>query len=173
MLEVKQVSPLAGYPAPIASALWQMQNARERTLHALEALPESMLDWQGAGLHNSIGTLLYHIAAIEMDWLLEEILQQGWQPETEKLFPYPVRNQAGQLYPVIGCSLEEHLSRLEQTRRYFLDGFKTVALEDYYRLRTMPNYEVSPEWVLHHLTQHEAEHRGEILTILTLHQSQG
>jgi hypothetical protein len=29
----------------------------------------------------------------------------------------------------------------------------------------MPDYEVTPEWVLHHLCQHEAEHRAEIAAL--------
>jgi uncharacterized damage-inducible protein DinB len=33
---------------------------------------------------------------------------------------------------------------------------------DFRRLRHLPKYDVSPEWVLHHLLQHEAEHRGQI-----------
>lgn len=172
MVEEKKVQSLTGYPQPIAAALWRMQNARERTLEALAMLPEAALDWHAAGLHNSIGTLLYHIAAIEIDWLYDEILRQDWLPEIEELFPYPVRNEAGQLYQVT-LPLNEHLARLAQTRQYFLEGLKTISLDDYYHLRAMPHYHVSPEWVLHHLAQHEAEHRGEILTILTLYQAQG
>jgi uncharacterized damage-inducible protein DinB len=30
------------------------------------------------------------------------------------------------------------------------------------------SYLVTPEWVLHHLMQHEAEHRGQIEMIATL-----
>jgi hypothetical protein len=36
---------------------------------------------------------------------------------------------------------------------------------DYRRARNFEHYDVTPEWVLHHLAQHEAEHCGEILTI--------
>jgi uncharacterized damage-inducible protein DinB len=35
-------------------------------------------------------------------------------------------------------------------------------------MRIFPQYEVSPEWVLHHLSQHEAEHRGEIGSAIAL-----
>lgn len=37
--------------------------------------------------------------------------------------------------------------------------------------RHTPGYNVSPEWVLYHLEQHEDEHRGEITTIRTLYAS--
>jgi uncharacterized damage-inducible protein DinB len=29
-------------------------------------------------------------------------------------------------------------------------------------VHTLADYETTPEWVLHHLMQHEAEHRGQI-----------
>ena len=156
-------------PQPIAAALWRMQDSRERTLNVVKDFPEAALEWQGAGLQNSISTLLYHIAIIEMDWLFEEVLQTEWAAEILVLFPYPVRDKDGQLHKIQGVNLTEHLDRLETTRHYFVNCLKSMSLEDFYRLRQLPNYDVSPEWVLHHLAQHEDEHRGEITTIRTLY----
>ena len=172
MTEIKDqltVQPLIDYPQPIAEALWRLQDGRERTLDALKDLPAEVVDWQATGLQNSIGTLLYHIAAIELDWLYSEVLEREWTSEIEDLFPYPVRDDKGHLYPVVNVSLSDHLARLEKTRQFLLDGFNEITLEDYRQTREMPRYDVSPEWVLHHLSQHEAEHRGEILTIRTLY----
>jgi uncharacterized damage-inducible protein DinB len=162
------VQPLAGYPQPIAEALWRLQDARQRTLDALKDLPDSAIDWHATGLQNSIGTLLYHIAAIEIDWLYSEVLQRAWTPEQETLFCYPVRDDDGRLYPVQNVSITDHLARLEKTRQYLLDGFRQITLDDYRRERELQDYDVSPEWVLHHLSQHEAEHRSEICTLRTL-----
>lgn len=165
--------PLAGYAAPLATALWRLQDGRARTLKALQTVSEAEVDWLAPGLQNRIGTLLYHIAAIEIDWLHEEILQQAWTAEIEALFPYPVRDADGQLHPVLQLPLSAHLERLEQTRAYFLKSLQAVSEADYQRLREFPRYDVSPEWILHHLAQHEAEHRGEILTIRTLYKASG
>jgi uncharacterized damage-inducible protein DinB len=165
------VQPLAGYPQAIGAGLWRLQDERERTLEALKDLPHTALDWQAAGLQNSIGTLLYHIAAIEIDWLYSEVLQADWTPEMEALYCYPVRNDEGRLYPVMNVRLKDHLARLEKTRQYLLDGFKEITLEDYRTPRNLPDYDVTPEWVIHHLIHHEAEHRGEILTIRTLYKA--
>jgi uncharacterized damage-inducible protein DinB len=38
--------------------------------------------------------------------------------------------------------------------------------DEFSRPRSLPAYDVSPAWVLHHLAQHEAEHRGEIGSII-------
>lgn len=170
MKEQLTAQPLADYPQAIAEALWRLQDARQRTLNALANLPDEALDWQATGLQNTIGTLLYHIATIEIDWLYSEVLEQDWSPELEMLFCYPVRDDDGRLYAVTEVSLSKHLSRLEWTRNHLLECLKQITLEGYRRLRNLPRYDVTPEWVLHHLAQHEAEHRGEILAIRTLYE---
>jgi uncharacterized damage-inducible protein DinB len=164
------VQPIADYPQPIAEALWRLQDARRRTMEALADLPDEAIDWQATGLQNTIGTLLYHIAAIEIDWLYAEVLEQEFTPEVEMLFCYPVREDDGHLFAVKEVHLNRHLSRLEWTRNHLLESFKSIAVADYRRPRDLPDYDVTPEWVLHHLVQHEAEHRGEIMAIRTLYE---
>jgi uncharacterized damage-inducible protein DinB len=36
-------------------------------------------------------------------------------------------------------------------------------MDEFRRPRHLEQYDVTPQWVLHHLIQHEAEHRGQIL----------
>ena len=43
-----------------------------------------------------------------------------------------------------------------------------MAPTDFRRIRALSDYDVTPEWVLHHLMQHEAGHRGEIGMIAAL-----
>ena len=117
-----------------------------------------------------MATLLYHIAAIEIDWLYNEVLMQDWPPGFETLFPHPVRDDQGRLFVITGLSLTDHLDRLEKTRGYVLNTFREMTLDDFRRPRHLPDYEVTPEWVLHHLAQHESEHRGEMQTVYTLAQ---
>jgi uncharacterized damage-inducible protein DinB len=59
-------------------------------------------------------------------------------------------------------SLQEHLQRLEKVRATLMEEFRGISIEDFRRLRYLPEENVTPEWVLHHLIQHEAEHRGHI-----------
>jgi uncharacterized damage-inducible protein DinB len=66
---------------------------------------------------------------------------------------------------VTGESLDDHWARLEEVRRRLLAAYQTMTLEDFRRVRALPEYDVTPEWVLHHLMQHEAEHRGQIAAL--------
>lgn len=65
----------------------------------------------------------------------------------------------------MGVPLEAHLSRLSFVRQRFLERLLGVTLADYRRPRSLPDYDVTPEWVVHHLAQHEALHRGQTLTL--------
>lgn len=74
-------------------------------------------------------------------------------------------NVDGNLTSVPGITLEAHIQCLTAMREYFLNAMRAVTDEDFQRVRSFPDYQVTPEWVIHHLMQHEAEHRGQIMTI--------
>lgn len=148
--------------------LWILEDARRRTYRALEGIPDAAIDWQPPANGNSIGTLLYHIAAIELDWLAEEVMQGKLTSQIWDEFPYDVRDERGHLTRVTGMSLDAHYKRLNTVRELLLSVYKAMTVEAFRQLHIMPYYDVSPEEVLHHLAQHEAEHRGEIMTIRAL-----
>lgn len=166
--ELLLVKPFANYPEDIGRALWMLDDTRRRTKLALEGTPQQVLDWSNSGQHNTIGTILYHIAAVEMSWLYEEILQAEFPQEIERLFPLDMRDDQGQLSILRGSSLVDHFQRLDTAREYFLAAFQGIGLDEYRRIRSFDKYDVSPEWVIHHLMQHEAEHRGQMSEIRTL-----
>jgi uncharacterized damage-inducible protein DinB len=161
------VEPLPGCEPEIGRLLWMMEDTRRRTRGALEGVDQKMLDWQPpAG--NSIGTLLYHIAAIELDWLAVEMMEGQLDKAIWDLFPYDVRDANGRLTVVSGVSLDEHCGRLDAVRQLLLESCKSMTVAELRRARSLPDYDVSPEEVLHHLMQHEAEHRGEIGVVRAL-----
>lgn len=69
------VHPLEGYSPELGSALWMMEDTRSRTLRAVDGLSPDRIDAAPVGAGNSIGSLLYHLAVIEADWLYADILQ--------------------------------------------------------------------------------------------------
>ena len=153
---------LDGYVPEIGRALWALEETRRRTKSVLKNIAPAAIDWLPPHGGNRIGTLLYHIAEIEMDWLHVEVLQCALPPEVQALFPYKVSDAQSPLTEILGLGLDEHLRRLDATRAIFLRTFREMTLEDVHRPRRLDSYDVTPEWVVYHLIQHESEHRGQI-----------
>lgn len=164
--EALYVCSLPGYEEEIGRWLWCLEDVRHALLAKVTGISQRMLDTKGEGGH-SIGSLLYHIALIEADWLYAEVLEREWDPEIRSLFPFDVRSEDGSLAHIEGESLEEHVYRLNKVREIFLSHFRYMDTKDWRRPRTLERYDVTPEWVVYHLIEHESSHRGQIFQLLS------
>jgi hypothetical protein len=142
-----------------------LEDGRRDTLRELEGVTPTMVDRRADGLLESIGTILYHIALIEADWVATEILELDDPPELAALLPWPDRGADGRLTAIEGVPLEEHIRRLADVRRFALDRLRSMPAAEFQRIRGLPAYDVAPDWVIHHLLQHEAEHRSHVAWI--------
>jgi uncharacterized damage-inducible protein DinB len=155
-----QVTPLDGYPPDVGRWLWALEDARRITRRAVEGLDVATLDWRGPeGNENSIGSLLYHVAGVEVGWLFFDILRREFPDEVKADLPFELWT-AGALTHVGGVSLEEHLGRLERTRAVFLERVRAFDLTSFRELQAPEGeeYEVNLEWVVYHLVEHEVGH---------------
>lgn len=168
--EHRVIDPLPASHPELGRWLWAMEDTRARTKAAVAGLNQAAIDWSGPGVDNGIGTLLYHIALIEFDYLCVDILGGDYLDGFADILPFPDRDEGGRLSVVTGVSLDDHLARLERVRAEFLARVSGLDAAQLVTARFLPdwNYEISPAWTLHHLMQHEAEHRGQILAIRTL-----
>lgn len=163
------ITPPAGIDDGVGRWIWALEDVRRRTLGALDGLDEAALDWSPDEQAHSIATLLYHIAAIEADWLYAEVLELEAFPEAAAaLFPHDVAGADGRLTRIAGESLVQHRARLDAIRANVLDAVGGMSLEEFRRPRSLAAYDVTPEWVVYHLVQHESEHGGEILRLRRL-----
>jgi uncharacterized damage-inducible protein DinB len=151
----------------LGAALWMLGDTRARTLAAAAGVTDRAVDAVPPGLPNTIGSLLYHIAAIEADWLYADILGEEYPDWMEAVFPHDVREEDGRLTPVLGETLQSHLERMASVRERFLADIRAVSDDDFVRVRETVSGMVSPQWVLHHLGQHEGEHRGQLQSAVT------
>jgi hypothetical protein len=153
--------------ARAGDALWRISDTRERTLGALADIDDDWVDRGPDHGRNTIGSILYHIAAIELDWVFSDVLREDFPADFRSWFPVDVRDATGRLAPVLGESLDRHGARLSWTREHVLDRLSLLDDDAFVAPRVVNGRRVSPVWVLHHLTQHEAEHRGQIQALIT------
>jgi uncharacterized damage-inducible protein DinB len=153
----------AGADPAVRPWLAALADSRRRTLDALHDLPGDAVDALAGEGPNGIGTLLYHVAAIEADWLFEDILgpESGAQWPAG-LFPFDVREESGRLTPVLGVPMDAHLERLRAVRALLHTHLAPMTADEFERPRARDAYDVSAAWVVHHVLQHEAEHRAQM-----------
>ena len=179
MMNRKQRKQLTLEPIPCRSPeigrwLSALEDTRNRTrlaMEGIEAATLSIIDWVSPVSGNSIGMILYHLAAIEASWLYEEVLQEDFPSDIDALLPYDVRDGQDHLTSLKGFTLKDYWDRLGQIRTKLLIAYSDMTMEGFQRVRQLPDYDVTPAFVLHHLMQHEGEHRGQI-TELRLHAEQ-
>jgi hypothetical protein len=153
--------PIADDPE-IGRWLAALEDGRRNTLTELDDVTPEMVDWYPEPPLNSIGTLLYHIALIEADWVASEMLGLEEPAELAALLPWPDRQADGRLSPVDGVALDDHLARLASVRRWVVEQVRPMSNADFHRVRSFEHYDAAPDWALHHVIQHEAEHRAHI-----------
>lgn len=160
-----QVYSIPGYEEEIGRWLWCLEDVRLSLIKKITAIDQNLLDTK-IDERQTIGSLLYHIALIEADWLYVEVLGTEWDSEIRSLFPLEDRTDDGELIHIKGQSLDEHFYRLNKVREVFLSHFKTMTLKDWRKPRVLEHYDVTPEWVVYHLIEHESHHRGQIFQML-------
>ena len=150
-----------GVDRRVGEALWRLDDARKRTLDVLGGVSDERLNEPATIGRNTIGSLLYHVAAIELDWLYADILQEPFPEGVEEWFPVDVRDQAGNLSSVRE-PLARHSERMGWVRAQVVARVRLLTPQALDEMHENDGARTTPAWVLHHLTQHEAEHRGQI-----------
>ncbi|QDT66855.1 DinB family protein [Calycomorphotria hydatis] len=163
------ITPYDAADPEIGRWLAGLELVRKGTLVLVPGCEGELLHWCGADeRENSIGAILYHIAYVELSWLYLDLLQQEFPPEIKELLPYPGRTEDNRLTPVPNENAQDHLHRLAETRRIFLDAMKVMSLEEWRRPRAPIDgldYIVSPEWAVFHLIEHEAGHFAQMKSL--------
>ncbi len=92
-------------------------------------------------------------------------------PAVKRDFPFPsTEPDRNHLIRVLGMPLAEHIGRLDRGREVFLRELGEIPPDEWRRLRRPPdfekvNYEVTPEWAVFHLVEHEAGHAFQISSL--------
>ena len=146
----------------VARYLTMLADCRSLTMESIKNLRFDLLYWRRNEFDSNISDLMYHIAYVEADWLYSDVLEEPIPGELTQQLNYRDRDNHGRLSHVGAEDLEASIERLQKVRAELNRCYARMTLVEFRRLRHLEKHDVSPEWVLHHLLQHEAEHRGQI-----------
>jgi hypothetical protein len=164
------VIPIQAQHPEIGRWLWALAEVRKRTLALVDDCDQRTLDWTGPdGCENSIGSLLYHIAAVEMYWVFLDILGRNLSEDVKALLPLPGFDENQRITRLTGVSRSEHVDRLHSTRKVANAIFAEMDVKEWRRARApldgSEEYEVTPEWAVFHLIEHESGHAAQISSL--------
>ena len=160
MTEREQLAlvPAPGLDPEIGRWLAAFEEVRRDTLAVLETIAAGDVDRDPGDGGDTVGTVLYHVALVEVDWVFTDVLDRQDRIPRD-LFPRDDRVEDGRLTPVLGESLDHHLERLATTRGLVLDELGSMGASEYHRARSRERFDVAADWVVFHLVDHEVEHR--------------
>ena len=170
MISMITVEPATGFTRRIGTYITQLEDIRKRTKRYAADLSPARLAWHPQPDVESIGTLLIHIAAVEVSWIQEDILRKPMGEEWKIAFP--IRFGIPQ---VSGQPLEFFWEKLDSARAETRAALAAMTDTDLSRAITPLDDEGTEgatqytiEWILYHLVEHEAHHKGQIAVMKRL-----
>jgi uncharacterized damage-inducible protein DinB len=167
----KILNPAPGVSREIGFYLAGMEEVREQLREAVEGLSDDYIGRLALSDAHSIGALVLHIGEAEWYWM--QCIVSGHEITNEiRCAPYwdvlkDPRGFADKRYSAEFC-LNEIKQIRDQTHKTLAE-FKDSDLESIFSIeRGGEIHERSLRWILHHLIDHEAQHKGQILMLKRL-----
>jgi uncharacterized damage-inducible protein DinB len=170
-MQRRVLTPHPGLSTGIGYYLSGMEEVRAQTVAAVKTIPDALIGKPAFLGAHSIGGLVLHIG--EAEWFWMQMVVKGRQlTEEDKKAPYwdilddveaVVRNR---------FTTEFCLQEVEKIRNQTRDVLFSYNDKDLERTITYERHgqptEHNLRWILHHLIDHEAQHKGQILMLKRL-----
>jgi uncharacterized damage-inducible protein DinB len=167
----RTLESVPGLATEIGFYLGGMEEVREQLHEAVVGMSEDHIGRAAIPGAHPIGALVLHIGEAEWYWMQCVVSGQEVTEEIRCSAYWDVLTEPpGSSYK--GYSAEfclNEIQRLREQTRETLAAFKDSDLERIYsRERRGETREQSLRWILHHLIDHEAQHKGQILMLKRL-----
>jgi len=165
------LTPHPGLSTGIGYYLGGMEEVRNQLVVAVRGIPDDLVGKPPFLGAHSIGGLVLHIG--EAEWFWMQMVVSGHQlTEEDKKAPYwdvldDVDGVARNAYTTALC-----LQEIEKIRNQTRDVLYSYNDKDLQRIITFERRgemsEYNLRWILHHLIDHEAQHKGQIFMLKRL-----
>lgn len=165
------LSPSDSVSREIGFYLAGMDEVREQVRAAITGISDEHLGRRAVPGAHSIGALVMHIGEAEWWWIQCNVSGHKLTDE-DRCAPYwDVLKDPGS-FAGKGHSAEFCLQQIDSIREQTRATLAALGDDDLERIfsfeRRGKTHEQSLRWILHHLTDHEAQHKGQILMLKRL-----
>ena len=161
------LTPVEGVPKQIGYYLAGMAEVREQLREAVADLTDEEISLEIRPDAHSIGELILHCGEAEWWWIQCVVTGRAIDDELKNSSFWDVLED-GQ-YPAEGYSAAfcmEEIDKISALTRELFSDFSDEDLDKYYeRPFSKEKTEKSLRWILHHLIDHEAQHKGQIFML--------
>jgi len=170
--EKQTLEPFEGFPTQIGFYLSGMEEVREQLRSAVKDLSNEEISAKFAPNSHSIGQLILHNAEAEWWWLKVVAAEKELDEEDAKREAFwdilLDEDFSSKAYSAEFC-----ISAVDRVRVKCFEVLKELKDEDLDRYFGWDKddgskIEKSLRWILHHLIDHEAQHKGQILMLKRL-----
>lgn len=162
------LTPHPGLATGIGYYLSAMEEVREQVRDAVKDIDVERLGRPAFLGAHSIGALVLHIGEAEWWWMQCNFAGHQLTEEDEKAPCWDVLENP-EAFAKKGYTAEFCLQELDKIRNQTRDSLFGLGEKDLERIVTFERHgemsDHSLRWILHHLIDHEAQHKGQILML--------
>ncbi len=170
-MSLHTLTPVPGFTTEVGFYLSGMEEVREQLREAVEGMSDDLIGHPAIPGAHSIGALVLHIGEAEWYWMQCVVSGQQVTDQIRCASYWDVLKDP-QGFAGKGYSTELCLKEIKQLREQtceILAAFNDSDLERVFSFeRRGKTIEPSLRWILHHLIDHEAQHKGQILMLKRL-----
>lgn len=165
------LTPHPGLSTGIGYYLGGMEEVRKQVAVAVKSIPNDLIGKPPFLGAHSIGGLVLHIGEAEWFWMKMVVIGHQLTEEDKKAPCWDILDDVERVARN-GYSAEFCLSEVEKIRNQTRDVLFSYNDKDLERVisfeRKGETTEYNLRWILHHLIDHEAQHKGQILMLKRL-----
>lgn len=160
-----------GFTPGIGFYISGLEEVREQLRKAVCDLSNEQIGARAVADAQPIGALMLHIGEAEWWWIQCVIAGREMSDEDRRISHWDVLEDPDG-FAAKGYSSQYCVDAIDVIRVRTLEYLKTLTDEDLVRIYSFEKrnktIEISLRWALHHLTDHESQHKGQILMLKRL-----
>jgi uncharacterized damage-inducible protein DinB len=157
------IGPRAGYAPQVGILVSQLHFTREQVEHNVTGMSQADLDFLLDAKANTIGALLYHLAATDHYYALSTfggVKWGSWPDDEKKKWDVPMNLGDPARKAIKGNSLDYYLNLLHETRKHTLAELQKQ--DDKWLMIVDKDFGANNYGKWFHVAEHESNHDGQI-----------